>query len=465
MAKRKKNELLEDLGEQLKDLDQTVETDEDSIMAAFLGNSVKHKLDLLAVGAGVTGVPEVGVPLPSFCWELLLSTTVFPLGRLFVLGAPYGAGKSTLSFEMIRWFGHAGGKGLLIDNESKFLADVATSIFMKEFDEPPMVPVTTKSFGEASRVIIEGLKNLKAYALKKDKKGELNGFTWPLLEVLDSITGSDTDKDSDKIISAGCVEDKSFASVPWYANKFLPVLVPYLNQFPASLLAIAHVSEKEVQGPGFTTKQFVRKGGRSWNYHAIGTFLLSKITNKAGYYEQAPNEKVPGFKAQYYNLKMTKGKNENTILPYWVRWFEVPFVDSNGLQQAGCITKFAWHEATMTMLRAPADCHLSKTAQACIRDLLDVKEASGPTDTRLSSLYYSKALGIDKSSPVTPKEFVSTLYANTELLSQLRAGCGISEGIPFIVGCNYDELVKQARVKARSDLECRRTVNFDSSWE
>lgn len=459
MARRKKTDVLDEFTDETSD--QVLGDILADPMAAAAGLLPHTKMDLLASGSGVKAIPDVGVPLPSFCWELLLANTVFPLGKLYVVGGAAGVGKSTFAMEIARWFGHQGGAGLIVDNENKFLSEVAASIYSSEFEVAPLHQVTSTNFKEAQSFLLEGIKYCQKKASKVDSQtGKVTGYTWPLLEILDSVTGTDTAKEAGKIISEGGISNKSYSSVAWDSAKFLPVFVALLAKVPITALAITHVSQVEKQG-SFTYTEMIRKGGKSWDYSATGTFMLTKRGGSEAMRDVAPCANVPAYRAQLYNLKLDKGKYVNTVLPYWVRWFNVPYEDDNGALQTQCITKFAWHEASIAMLKAPAECKLNKSAIEAINDLVDVKEAEKITPGRIYGLYYSKPLGISKADAVSPSVFMKILYENIPVISQLRAGCGIVEGVPFMTGDEYSALVVKAKELSLQRWNARKKVQFD----
>lgn len=425
-------------------------TSEDTAKQLDFGeNLISAGLNMEGLIDGSINVPQIGIQAPSFGWELLLGTTVLPFGYIYSISAPAGSGKSTLSWEMGTWFMQQDGWVSIVENENKLLRDLAASVVRpKGLNEAQFRITTANTFDELQDL------GMQSCALEKKFCEKATTQDFPLLTVFDSVTGNDTEQAQLKVVSDHGVAQQSYSNIAWASTKFLQTYPAMVAKLPMTVLAIRHVSETAGQGP-FAGKVYVSKGGKAWDYRSKGTFLLTRVTN-----EDESKPSTEQYKRHYtssYRLRLTKGKYENFRLPYRVRWFNDSYVDPvTGELRANQTTLFAWHESSLFVLRAPSEFKLPSHVSEAIKDTISVMETTNPNgQPSMFKYYYCKELGISKTDALPPKLFMDALYADTNLISTLRANCGIEYGLPFVKGNKFSVLQEQALELAKQQTAAR----------
>ncbi len=423
-------------------------TEELNTALDFSNNITEAGLDFEGLSVGNINVPQIGIQVPSFGWELLLGNTVLPFGFIYSLSAPAGSGKSTLSWEIGTWFMKQDGWVSIIENENKLLRDLAASVIRaKKLSESQFKVSTADSFDALQHLGMTSCKIEEEFCKKKKNKD------YPLLTVFDSVTGNDTEQAQIKVVSEHGVAQQSFSNVAWASTKFLQTYPAMVSKLPMVVLAIRHVSE-QLNGTGqYAQKIYSSKGGKAWDYRSKGTFLLTNSVSEGKAFSSTENYKRHFCSS--YKLRLTKGKYENFRLPYKVRWFNDNYVDqTSGELRANQLTLFAWHESSLMVLRTPSEYKLPTHVIEAIRDTISVIDTDPPDNTSsMFRYYYAKELGMTKADAVPPKQFMDALYADTKLISALRANCGIEIGIPFVLGDKYSALKEQAIAMAKTQAE------------
>ena len=81
----------------------------------------------------------VGIPLPSLSLEYLTGNDVFPLSSLIQIAGKWGSCKSTLAYEIFRWFYEFGGRSVLLDTESKYSPELCHNVMRSGDDDSAMI--------------------------------------------------------------------------------------------------------------------------------------------------------------------------------------------------------------------------------------------------------------------------------------------------------------------------------------
>ena len=346
-----------------------------------------------------------GIPLPAFCLMYLLDSNIFPLSKLIgIAGAPQ-SNKSSLGFEMLRWFLACKGMAKIVENESGKISPVLIkSMLGQECFKRHVQIAQSASVDDAQK----HLTFTSDYLKSNSKKDILLGM------MLDSLTGSDTQEACEKLDKEGST-GRAFplSALAW--SNFFKSYCPKLTSWPTSLIMINHLKEKPNAMPGLPATKHT-PGGSSQTYHAV---LYLWLTRQMSAREQRMEMDIGGEsvicpqeirKLHLENNKSSMG-TEGRAIPVDMIWY----FDENNQQQ----TFWDWDASTARLLTAAQtagednpDSKLYKlkntTGIRAVKDIVDIKVAA--------KRYTSQKLGVEG---VTASVLGRKIHSDPQMMKDL----------------------------------------------
>jgi hypothetical protein len=369
---------------------------------------------------GEQDLPNIGIAFPSLCWEMFVGHSVLPVSSCYALAGPTGSFKSHLVVEMARWVLNSGGYTILAENESKYNKDMAEAIIGESASD--IFVVKCKSFNQVQQTLTSSLKKADA-----EEENPL------LLQIIDSIVGNATDSSQDKVRKEGEIE-RGYPPNALAAANFLPNYMPMLGNKPYLGIWVTHSKEEKenIYQPTVVTL----KGGGTWEYRCRIAFILNRVSEK------------PECDDRIWKIRlMLKLKKDASIrgfkLPFTIRSRYVPFTDEEtGEIYTVRIVKFCWHEATIDLWRDPVKYGYPDYYSEVVKDL------TGFTEVKLKTGkgFIAPKIGIGKDEASRdPKVIMNALYADENVLGQMRAEMGIQKGLEINPEQTFGQALKQAK--------------------
>ena len=390
------------------------------------------------VAIGDQDMPDVGIPFPSFCWEMFVGHSVLPLSSCYALAGPTGSFKSHLVLEMARWVLNSGGYTILAENESKYNKDMANAVIGPGAKD--VFVCKCHSFNEVQKTLISSIK--KADAEKDDLL---------MLHIIDSIVGNATDSQHEKIQKEGSIE-RGYPSNALAAANFLPTYMPMLGNKPYLGVWVTHSKEEKYDPYRAPTVEL--KGGGNWQYRCRIAFILNRITEKPEYHDRTWS----------IRLLLTLKKDaaiRGFRLPFDIRCRHISVSDEKtGDVYAERVLKFCWHAATLDIWQNPEKYGYPAFYAEVVKDLTGLAEASVEGSRKKG--FIAPKIGIGKSEASRdPKVIMDALYGNESVLNQMRAEMGIQRGIELSPEKSFSEAGKEAKkIAHRRVLQSQETANI-----
>ena len=404
---------------------------------------------------GDAGRIVVGVPLPGLAMEYLLQNDVFPLGRMSQVVGTEGTCKSALCFEMARWFKQSSGITYLFENETKYSPDFAQSIIGYPDEEPGYVEgddlevlahYPCDSLEDWQSKIQFTAAQIRKLMTHKTATHKPTGRVFPVLFVLDSITGKLSRETSGKIDKAGHAS-RAFAVEALLITNFLKKFPQDIEEWPISFVVVNHLKpQKSMTGAIENNKA----GGRGISFQVSFEFEMKRAkSSKVKLVD--PDE--AGFQIGGNNLRIICRKNslgethrEIFVSIFWKsRYCE----ETNTTRQ---YSTWDWAGATVDLISAYDSGTLRDKTQAVV----DLHRATG-------NRWWSKRLGISKEAPISKTAIGQLIEDNDIIKDKLRGLFGIKRRKHFVSGKDYLEQLAEVKEKAFRATGSINSSSFDDA--
>src|ERR1035437_3088156 len=133
----------------------------------------------------------VGLPLPSLALMYLFDSTVLPLGKSIIFAGRPASQKSSMGFEVARWFCDAGGYGNIAECEGNKVSPSLVKSVVGSANYPRVGVTICQTVDEARQRVAWNLNYMNAN--DKDK-------TIPFAQIWDSLSGATTETTADKVM-------------------------------------------------------------------------------------------------------------------------------------------------------------------------------------------------------------------------------------------------------------------------
>jgi RecA/RadA recombinase len=382
----------------------------------------------------------IGVPLPALSLEFLLDTNIWPLGRVVQLNGLQSSMKSAFAFELARVFREHSGATWYHEVEGKFSETLCRSVIGWGADTA-FVRDPCDSMDAWQQHVTLTLRTIRDIMDGKGKRERGTGRTWPVLEVIDSLTAKNLTASDDRIDKAG------FASAAHPAEagsitKFMKRLQRVLDHYPISMVIINHLKLQEnPNGP-----QPIRHtpGGK----HVAFQESLEIEFTRIGHVEQVDKE---GLDVKLRVRKNALGSPDRSIVVP-IRWWSAPQIDAQAGKKPVSRQRTVWDWYTATTKLLLNDKLVRRTA---VREVIDVRAIKGK--------FWSKRLKISKDAPVSAQSFGRAIQRNDAVLRELRQVFGIKMRPVLDPRIGYAK--QQATARALIDEEMEKTDDTITAQE
>lgn len=183
----------------------------------------------------------VGIPIPSLAFEYLIDRQVLPLRSMLMLAGSWSTNKSSLLYEIMRWFIELDGLATLVDTELKFDAGLANSV-MRCYSGPQYVYTRAASLEEAQQSLhFQGTKMKELMRGTKENPGP--GLQVPCILGLDSLAACTSIENIENVASAGHAS-RQFPVDALLNKIFNQAVRPLLTENPFLFAVVNHVKTK-----------------------------------------------------------------------------------------------------------------------------------------------------------------------------------------------------------------------------
>ncbi len=421
--------------------------DELELASSILLNSVLESAreeynDNLIAAAGDLDVLSIGIKIP-FVMQYILQNNSLPLGRIFELVGEEKSNKSTLAFEIGRWFFGQVGQVYIFENETKFSEDMAMAVMghPDEVGRPPFVHFDCGTQEDWQAKITTTLKDIKQKMLSgatvkignKVKKYKPLGRTIPILFILDSLAGAVAEENVKKINQRGFSGRNHPAealSNTSYFKKFRADLV----KWPVSLLIVNHLRKQKAEnGPHIERKT---PGGKHVAFQQSLQLELTK-TKALSYVDtrkDAVSLAVKGNRIKIQCRRSSIGEDLRSANVDLIWWYE----KKNGKIRQ--YTKWQWDAAIVDLLMDQ-----DGGAKERIREVVDIRQ--------IKNKFWSKKLKVSKEKPLTKAEIGAKIEKNEAIIAKLSDLFAIKQRIIMHRGDDYKKLLRDSSKEAKKKLE------------
>ena len=375
--------------------------------------------------------PQITVlPVPAFIVRYLLQNEGLPLSCCYQAVGEQASYKSTFAAEVMRWHAICGGKGILLEAETKPTADLRNSVLNWDTDA---IHVEDCEMQEHWQDKCTDLTN-NIQKLSEQSNGP--GRTQPYCIVVDSLTGKASKKTIENIDEVGHaamhfpVEAKNIADyMRAYPQKLLG--------WPWTFLGVNHCKPSLDERGNIV---YNIPGGYSLKFQCAAIFELARV----GQIKEFSNYKAATI--TLHTLKNSYGPDRIRIQVRFKTWINEDAPGSYRLH-----SRFEWWEAGILFLaeghglsKARAASLLPKLKEAC-----DVKvKAAGSA----GKLYYSNRLKVSAADAMSAHELGILLETKPEVLSDIYQVLGIQRRPFFRPGVDFmSQLEEHAHVTAQAD--------------
>lgn len=346
----------------------------------------------------------IGLPLPSLSLMYLFDSNVFPLGKSVIFAGAPSAQKSSMGFEVLRWFTEAGGYGQINECEGAKLSPSLLRSIVREEGYKRVSANICQSIDEARQKIVWALD----YQKKNDPKK-----TIPFAAVWDSLSGATTESMVEKVLGDEEMNARSFPENALYYSKVLPVLNGQIALWPFTIIGINHLKEKPSAMPGMPPTKTM-PGGDNPKFMAGYVFFMERIGAEQrmtrvvdGKVQSCPTE------IRKLNIKCAKSSFGTDLrsIPVDFSWYH----DQELGEQ---VSVFDWDGSTAKMLNVLQNKEKGEMksfrgmekgfVKGGLADIVDVEESHGT--------YTSDKLGL---SQVSASDLGAAVHANEVIMEQL----------------------------------------------
>ncbi len=394
-------------------------------MMASLVSAARDKFGVNRVFASHDELAQlsIGIPMPSLAMEYVMANDIFPLGSVVMLAGSWGAGKSTLSYEIFRWFYELSGITFHVDTETKFDYEWCCDVMripkdIRESDYTPIISSRADSLEQMQSMTTHYLKSAqKTLVGTKDAPGP--GKSVPCCFAIDSLAAAASEELQEKILKEG------------YANRAHPInalknthyLQSIKKQFdgwPFTLLVVNHMKEKM---DDMGNKQQYTLGGQSYNFHESFELRVSNWKRKIN------TASFNGIGVRIECAKNSFGPTGRRIRTRLLNWFET---DAETGETERMVV-WDWNWAICTLLNEVTGQEKTRLKERGI----DIKCKSPSADVECLANLTALGMGKDEYLPFT--DVGQMIHESPEVSEAIRDALNIQRR--HHLDRPYDEIV------------------------
>ena len=373
----------------------------------------------------------VGIPLPCLALEYLTGNTVWPLSSLVQLSGKQSTCKSTLAYEIFRWFYEFGGRSVHLDTESKYNPQLCADVMRYGDDNKAVIYNRCESLEDWQRRLEFYVSQFKAGMLGTAAEPG-PGKVIPVVFGVDSLKAASSEERQEKIKKRGHGE-RGFPIEALKNSDFLSGWKNELDYWPFALIVVNHLKEK-TDDLGRTTEY--TPGGE------LVSFLETYEIRTDMWKQTIANSQFEGHGVRLRTSKNSlapKGRRVNTRFIWWSE-----MGDDGEFQQYKI---WDWNWTTVNVLH-----HLmtlgkgtEKTKLKQVGWSMDVKSPSADIEC-LASV---PLLGMKQGEFLPWQEVGGMIHESPEVMALLRKALGIEVRRTMSLGDNYEDIYRGEQAKMR----------------
>ena len=356
------------------------------------------------------------LPVPALSTRVLFQNEGFPLARVYGFAGLQASYKSTFLAEVMRWHRLCGGKGILMEAESKPTPELRNAIL--NYD--------------ANAVRVEDCHSLEDWQQKTtfftmdiQKRFSMSGMpgrTVPICIGVDSLMGKASRETVKKIKERGHAS-RRFAIEAGSVSDYMKAYPQMMQEWPFTFIGISHYkpSFDDIGNPVVNIP-----GGYAMKFHASVILLLDRV----GSVKQKANCKVQTIKIHpYKNSYGAEDMRINVDISFWNQ--NVEGVDR-------LYGRWEWWDATTRMLNEGWGWTKTKSEYLLpkIKEVIDIHEKSMGNKGKG---YWSNRLSIPSSNPISGHDFGYALEHHPEVLAELYPILGVNRRPFFQPGVDFQQ--------------------------
>ena len=367
----------------------------------------------------------IGIPMPSLAMEYLLDNDVFPLSSLVMIAGPPGKGKSTLSYEIFRWFYELAGMVFHVDTELKVDYNWCYDIMavpkdIRDSDYTPLIANRAESLEKYQDMLSHYFRDAQKNLIgTKEAPGP--GKIIPCCFAVDSLAAAASEELQEKIIKEGHA-NRAHPVNALKNTHYLQSIKKQLSGWPFSLLVVNHLKEK-TDDMGF--KQEYTLGGQAYTFHES---MEIRVDNWKKSIKTASFE---GVGVTLKNAKNSYGVTGRRIRTRRLHWYETN--EETGEVERVAVWDWNW-----------AICHLLNEVKGQQKEMLKergcgIKVKSPAAD--VECLANLPALGMGKDEYLPWQEVGGLIQDNEEVSNLIRESLQIQRR--HQLDRPYDDIVNE----------------------
>ena len=347
----------------------------------------------------------MGIKIPHLCLMWLTDSNVFPLSKLIGCAGVFGSCKSAFTYQLMSWFIDGGGIAVLTETEEKASATLMAGMMGDNIKRVIYSHASTAEMWQ--RGVSNAIMSLRA----NDPKRE-----YPVLLVVDSLTGNPTEETSGKIDKEGYAQGRQITDHANSISLFLKKWATSLTGWPITFMWTNHLKENlKSMIPGSMRKP----GGSSQDFHAALDIWFKKIGNL----ETADRT------GSHLELRVNKnsfGISHRKLPVDFGVWWEKGEGEERVFKAS-----FDWFGATANLLSEPVAAKMIS---------ISVKKK---TTKGVGTSYWCDDIGVDEENALSGHDFGKLIDTNHDLQLKLAKELNIqlhrvfSPGMEGIVPTDY----------------------------
>ena len=373
----------------------------------------------------------VGIPLPCLALEYLTGNDVWPLSSLTQLSGKQSTCKSTLAYEVFRWFYEFGGRSVLLDTESKFNPQLCADVIRYGTDDRAVIYNRCDSLEDWQSRLEFYVSQFKGSMLgTATEPGP--GKVIPVVFGVDSLKAASSEERQEKVKKRGH-GDRGFPIEALKNSDFLSAWKPELDYWPFSLVLVNHLKEK-TDDMGRITEY--TPGGE------LVSFLETYEIRTDMWKQYIANSQFEGHGVRLRSAKNSLAPKGRMVKTRFIWWSEMG--DDGEFKQYKI---WDWNWTTVNVLH-----HLvtfgKGTEKSKLKQVgwsMDVKSPSADIEC-LASV---PLLGMKKGDFLPWQEVGEMIHGNSEVMSLLRKALGITVRRTMSLGENYEAIYRGQQEKMR----------------
>lgn len=416
------------------------------LLTATLDAAREKYNDNQIVAAGEASSLLIGVEVP-LGMRFILQNNVWPLSRIVELVGLEKSNKSTLAFEVARWFRAAGGVTKLFENETKYSEDMAQSIigYADETGEEVFGHIPCYSLEDWQGKLefaVQSDKGLMVRGVFQDVNGKKKqvlkpiGCTIPMCYILDSLAGGICEENIKRIADRGH-GGRSHPAEALANTQYFKKLRADLAKWPFSFIIVNHLKKQKAEKGNHVERK--TPGGKHVSFQESFQLELSKVRSLS-YVDTRPNAPTLTINGNRISIQCRRsgmGEDMRKLDVDVLWWYDRSPVDGRPRQY----TKWQWSAAIVDLLLGQKGIAVEK-----LRAIVDIRAAK-------NGLFWSSTLGISRQAPLTKADFGEVLEANPVVSQQISDLLSVKQRTVMRKGDDYRQLIANSAAKMMQRLK------------